>query len=79
MTLSEMPCNLHDFSNHFVGVSTFRLDSIAGAGLWCPVARTGAVDVDEHLAGVVVADIAQGRDRAAVHSVMIEVLGLGCW
>ena len=41
-------------------------DSVACAGLRCAVVGAGAVDVDEHFARVVVTDVAEARDGAAV-------------
>lgn len=46
-------------------------DYLARAGLWRAVVRTGASNVDEHFAGVALADVAKARDGAAVHGVMI--------
>lgn len=54
-------------------------DSVARAGLWCAVVRTGSGNIDKHFAGVVFADVTEARDGAAVHGVMIVVFERSRW
>ena len=54
-------------------------DFVARAGLWRVIVRTGASNVDEHFAGVALADVAKARDSAAVRGVTIVVFGRSRW